>query len=340
MEKAIRNGTGNISTRLVLIDGNSLLHRAYHALPKTLTSPDGTVTNAVFGFTRMLFKLIKDLEPTHLAVAFDRPEPTFRHEEYTAYKEHRPEVDDELKEQIPLAHEVVRGLGIPVYEVAGYEADDVIGTISANVVAGLPAGEAGLVPASAEGRPQGSQLHRSNNLEILIVSGDRDLLQLVDGPIKAYMPKRGLSNPIIYNREQVEEKYGFAPEKIVDYKALKGDSSDNIPGVKGIGKKTATALLKEYNSLEDIFENLGEVKKSVAKKLAEEAEQAALSKTLAKIVTDVPMQFDLDDAVFEIDTEEAETVLEPLGFKSLIKELNGIVNGEEGEGDGGQLALM
>lgn len=306
--------------RIVLIDGNSLLHRAYHALPRDLTSPDGTVTNAVFGFTRMFFKLIKDLEPTHVAVAFDRPEPTFRHEEYTAYKEHRPEVDDELKEQIPLAHAVMEGLGIPVYEASGYEADDVIGTVASIV-------------KESEGE---------EGFELIIVSGDRDILQLVGGPVKAYMPGRGLSNPIIFDKEQVEERYGFEPKKIVDYKALKGDSSDNIPGVKGIGKKTATALLQEYDSLEDIFQHLGEIKAPVSKKLAEEAEQAALSKTLAKIVTDVPLQFSLHDAVFDIDLEEAEAVLKPLGFKSLIKELNGMVNGEYGdnEGNDGQLSLM
>jgi DNA polymerase-1 len=311
--------------RILLVDGNSLLHRAYHALPKTLTSPDGTITNAVFGFTRMLFKLIKDLEPTHLVVAFDRPEPTFRHEEYTAYKEHRPEVDDELKEQIPLTHNVLEGFGVPVYEVAGYEADDVIGTIAASV---------------AGSEIINDKIRSPKDIEIVIVSGDRDLLQLVGGPVRAYMPKKGLSDPTVYDREKVEEAYGFVPEKIVDYKALKGDSSDNIPGVKGIGKKTATALLQQYDSLEDIFQNLSDIKPPVSRKLAEEAEQAALSKTLAKIVTDVPIQFDLEDAVFEIDLAEAKKVLEPLGFKSLIKELNGMVDGGDVENADGQLVLM
>src|SRR3989344_5599255 len=209
--------------RLVLIDGNAVLHRAYHALPP-LTAPDGSIVNAVYGFASILFKLHHDLAPTHLAVAFDRPKPTFRKKLFADYQAKRPEMDKELVGQIEKVHELVRAFGIPIYEVDGYEADDVLGTIA-----------------------------KQTKEEVIIVTGDRDLLQLVNDRVKTYMPIKGLSEAKLYGVVEARERLGVNPTQISDFKALAGDASDNYPGVAGIGPKTAVELLSQFRTVEEIY---------------------------------------------------------------------------------------
>ena len=298
--------------RLVLIDGNAILHRAYHALPP-LTSPDGTIVNAVYGFVSMLIKLFQELRPTHMAVAFDRAAPTFRKTLYKEYQASRPKMEDALVGQIGYVHDVAAAFGIPNFELDGYEADDVIGTI----------------------------VHKELPMdEMIIVTGDKDLLQLVDDVrcIRAYMPTKGLSEGKLFGEKEVVEKMGVPPKQIPDLKALMGDSSDNYPGVAGIGPKTAVGLITSYGSIEKLYDEVKGKKQSLKKKgkagegetlfigarekLLNGQEMARMSKDLATIRTDVPIAFTTDSArVASLDTPEARAKLEELHFPSLIKRL-------------------
>ncbi|MCX6791418.1 MAG: hypothetical protein NT149_00040 [Candidatus Gottesmanbacteria bacterium] len=275
--------------RLVLIDGNAILHRAYHALPP-LTAPDGSVVNAVYGFGTMLLRLIGDLKPTHVAVAFDRPKPTFRKKLFEGYQAKRPKMDEELVDQIPKVHALVSGFGIPIFEKDGFEADDVIGTIAKH--------------AKKDGIDQ-----------IIIVTGDRDMLQLVeDEKILVYMPTKGLSEAKLYREKDVFERMGVSPKLIPDYKALAGDSSDNYPGVPGIGPKTAVLLLTKYKSLEKILKT---------KELtSSEKENAHMSHDLATIRTNVPLSGALVP-LGSLNRPEAVKELTTLGFRSLLKRIIG-----------------
>lgn len=283
--------------RLVLIDGNAIIHRAYHALPKTLTTKKGELTNAVYGFTNMLLRIIKDLEPSHIAVCFDRKEPTFRHKEFEDYQAHRPEMDEGLSEQFGKTKDVVKTFKIPIYEKAGYEADDVIGTLA------------------KKGKREFE--------EIDIVTGDRDILQLVDEKIKVYLPQRGLSNAKLYGKRSVQEKLGVTPKQIVDYKGLVGDPSDNYKGVPGIGPKTAEKLLKEYKSFPNIYKNLSKIDKRIREKLTKYQKDAELSYKLAKIITDIK-DIDIDSqemAKWHIGNAETVALFEKYGFKTLTKRI-------------------
>jgi DNA polymerase-1 len=208
--------------RFIIIDGHALIHRAWHALPP-LTAKDGTVVSGAYGFTMILLKAIKELEPTHLAVTFDLAGPTFRHEEYEDYKGTREEKPDELYEQIPITEEIMDAMDIPVYTAEGVEADDVIGT---------------LVTRVSEEHP---------DIESIIVTGDKDTLQLVNDSISVYTLRKGMTDTVLYDTEGVIEKMGIRPDQMVDYKALRGDPSDNIPGVRGVGDKTAVTLLTDTN---------------------------------------------------------------------------------------------
>ncbi len=199
--------------RIVLIDGNSLVYRAFYALPDTMRTTSGITTNAIYGFTTMLLKVLDD-KPDFVAISFDRPEPTFRHKEYKAYKATRQKAPPTLYEQIPYVKEVAKAFDIPIYEIAGFEADDVIGTLA------------------KEAEKQG--------YNVTILSGDLDPLQLVNDKIKVLTTRKGISDTFLYGEKEVEERYGFRPEQLIDYKALKGDTSDNIPGVPKVGEKTAT----------------------------------------------------------------------------------------------------
>lgn len=275
--------------RLILIDGNAILHRAYHALPP-LTAPDGSVVNAVYGFGTMLLRLIGDLKPTHVAVAFDRPKPTFRKELFAGYQAKRPKMDEELADQIPKVHALVSGFGIPIFEKDGFEADDIIGTLAKH--------------AKKDGIDQ-----------VVIVTGDRDMLQLVeDEKILVWMPTKGLSEAKLYGEKEVGERMGVVPNKIPDFKALAGDPSDNYPGVPGIGPKTAVALLTKYKSLEKILKT---------KELTpSEKESAHMSHDLATIRTNVPLEGSLAP-LGSLNRPEAIRELTTLGFRTILKRITG-----------------
>ncbi len=281
--------------RLVLIDGNAILHRAYHAIPR-LTAPDGSVVNAVYGFAAMLFKIFQNLQPTHMAVAFDRAAPTFRKELFKGYQSKRPKMDDDLVSQIDRVHKLVEAFGIPIFEKDGFEADDVIGTL-ANHAKGID--------------------------QVIIVTGDRDILQLVvDEKILVYMPTKGLSEGKIYSEKDVVERMGVTPKQIPDFKGLAGDASDNYPGVEGIGPKTAVGLLTEYKTFQGVYKNLAKVKETVALKLKAGEENGKLSYELATIRTDVPIDKGLTQTA-NFDSPQARAFLESLHFHSLLKRLNG-----------------
>lgn len=294
--------------RFVIIDGNAIIHRVYHAIPP-LTTKDGTIVNAVFGFTSMLLKVMDELKPTHLAVSFDVAGGTFRDELYEDYKATRVKADQDLYDQIPLVYDVVNAFNIPIYTKEGYEADDVIGTIVKKV--------------------------KEKGVDSVIVTGDMDMLQLVDdGDVQVYELRRGLSDIVMFDDKKVIEKYGFGPERVVDYKALRGDSSDNIPGVRGIGEKTAKALIEKVGSVEEIYKALkqsssnirDEFKPGVIKKLEEGKEDAKMSKELATIHTGVTkLNFKLSDAVLhEFDHKEVKDLLHAFEFFSLVKRVPGM----------------
>ena len=283
-------------SKLVIFDGNAIMHRAYHALPPLKTKKDEPI-NAVYGLVSMLLKVIQDLEPTHVVFAFDRPEPTFRKKILEEYQAHRPEMDKDLGSQFEKAYETLKAFGIPIYSKAGYEADDVIGTMA----------------------------NRAEASEILIVTGDRDMLQLVNEKVKLYMPGRSLSDAVEYNAKKATEKMGVPPKQVVDLKALTGDQSDNYKGVPGIGPKTAIKLLEEYGDLENIYKvaEAGHASKHSprTKKLLEEYKESAFqSQDLARIRIDVDIEFDLSAAgKFKADSPEVLMLFEEYGFRTLTR---------------------
>lgn len=283
--------------RLVIIDGNAILHRAFHALPP-LTAPNGTVVNAVYGFTSMLLRLISDLSPTHIAVAFDRPAPTFRKSLYEKYQIKRPKMDEGLAAQIPIVHSVVKQMKLPVFEQDGFEADDMIGSIC--------------------------QTFGKTMDQIIVVTGDRDLLQLVSDRVRLYMPTKGLSEAKLYGEKETEERMGVEPKQIPDFKALAGDSSDNYPGVPGVGPKTATSLLHQYVSVEKLYASLqsANVPSALKEKLIKNKDLAFLSKELATIKKDIPIEVSIpriDPAQFT--NSQVLDTFTSLGFHSLIKRM-------------------
>ena len=215
---------------LLLFDGNALVHRAYHALPPLSVSQTGEPTGAVYGFTRMVLKTINDFKPDYWAIAFDRPVPTFRHIEFEDYKAQRPETPEELRRQFGRVRQIVDALNIPVFELDGYEADDLLGTIS--------------LQAASQG------------IDTIIVTGDNDMLQVISPQVKVLFPQRSFGDITLYDTDAVRQKYGIAPERIPDFKGLKGDPSDNIPGVSGVGEKTATRLIQDFGSIEGIYQHI------------------------------------------------------------------------------------
>lgn len=287
--------------KLILVDGNAILHRAFHALPP-LNNKEGQMTNAVFGFFSMLFKIITDLRPEYLAVCFDRPKPTFRQELYVGYHAQRPKMDENLVPQVGLVHEGLEKAGIKIFEIDGYEADDLIGTLSYQAV------------------------KIEKNAHVIIVSGDRDMLQLVNHRVNVLAPIVGITKMILFDSEKVEEKYGLKPLQIIDYKALVGDPSDNYPGVSGVGPKTASELLRKYETFENLYKHLSELPERLSVRLAEDAEQAALCHKLATIVTDAPVSLKLTEIdMAKFKKEELVKFFEKMNFKSLINRLsNGV----------------
>jgi len=286
--------------RLVLLDAHALIHRAYHALPP-LTTSAGEPVNAVYGFASMFFKVLEDLKPDFVVAAFDKKTPTFRHAGFKGYKAQRPPLPDDLISQIPLVHKLIEVLGVLHFEVDGYEADDIIGTLSDRVIKEDP------------------QID-----EILIVTGDRDTLQLVGPKVKVYTTRAKLSDTVTIDEKAVWDKYGIKPKQMVCYKALVGDPSDNIPGVCGIGEKTAAKLLQQFGSLDRIYDNLNHIEDKTREKLINFKDDAFLSYKLAEIVRDVPLNFKLEEAKIQnFDKEKTVRFLESLGFKSLIRRLLG-----------------
>jgi DNA polymerase-1 len=298
---------------LVLIDGHSLAFRAFHAIPLSLTSPSGELTNAVFGFTSMLLNVLREQEPEYVVVAFDVGK-TFRHEMYDAYKGHRERMPDELRDQVERIKEVVNTLNIPVFTAEGYEADDVLATLARQ--------------AAGQG------------VNSLIVTGDRDILQVVDEHIRVLTSGRQFSDIIIYDPAAVEAKYGLRPDQLVDLKALVGDKSDNIPGVRGIGEKGATDLLQKYGTLDAVYEHLDEVKPDRTRNaLSEGRESAELSHRLGQITTAVPVQLDLAACrTRDYDRARVVALFQDLAFRSLVEKLPGTE--QRGGGAEEQLALF
>lgn len=247
--------------RLIIVDGNAVIHRAYHAIPP-LTTKDGHMVNAVYGFATMLLKVLADFKPDYLAVTFDMAGGTFRDELFKEYKAKRVKADQELYDQIPLIHDLVAAFGIQIFEQTGFEADDIIGTIVALV-------------------------KEDKNLETIIVSGDMDLFQLVEENVKVCTFKKGLSEFGLMDPAAVLEKYGFGPKQVVDYKGLRGDTSDNIPGVPGIGEVTATNLIKKFGSLDNLYKEIKignpGLSPSVYAKLVAGEESARMSYEVATI---------------------------------------------------------
>lgn len=284
--------------KLVLIDGNAILHRAYHALPPSLTTPDGQPVNAVYGFFSMFIKILEDQKPKHIIVCFDRAKPTFRQELFAGYHENRPQMADDLVSQVIIIHDVLEKMGVEIFEVDGYEADDLIGTLSYQAVKG------------------------DDPMEVIIVTGDRDMLQLVNGHVKVLMPILGITNMTLMDEKAVEAKYGVKPSQFIDYKALTGDASDNYPGVAGIGPKTASALLREFGTFDALYRQLDKVSAKIAGLLATDAEQAAMAKKLATILTDAPITLDRKKCeTSKFNIQAAKEAFEKLGIKSLQKRL-------------------
>jgi len=308
-----------VMKKLMLVDGHAVFHRAYHALPP-LTTSKGELVNAVFGFTSMLLRAIADIKPDYIAVTFDTAEPTFRHQEYTAYKAQRVSAPDELHEQLPRAKQVVEALNIPIFELAGYEADDIIATIV----------------------DQGSKIKDlGKELEIIIVTGDRDTLQLVQPGVKVYSPGKSFSDVVYYDQKIVEEKYGLEPNQLVELKALAGDPSDNIPGVRGIGGVGATKLIQQFGTIEQIYKNLNQVPEKTRKLLGADAEAAVMSKKLATLDYNAPIKLELNKCVLaDYDKEAALKLFEELEFKSLIPKLPGFGGKAPKEQPEGQVGLF
>ena len=313
-KKKSEENKGEKPLRVVLLDSHAILHRAYHALPD-FSNSKGEPTGALYGLMLMLFKIAETLKPDYIIAARDLPGATHRHELFEAYKATRIKAEDELVAQLEVAPKVFEAFGIPVYQQPGFEADDVVGTIV-------------------------RELSTRRDLETIIATGDMDTLQLVGPRVRVFTLRKGLSDTVIYDEDAVRERYGFGPERVVDYKALRGDPSDNIPGIKGIGEKTATELIKEFGSLDDIYkaleqdpENFGKrVKPRVVELLKTGKSDAAFSKTLATIHPNVPISFELPKRQWHL-SEHAPTIMEAcdaLEFKSL-KERVRTAHGKTGE---------
>ncbi len=285
--------------KFLIIDGNALVHRAYHALPP-LSTKEGKLVNAVYGFTSVLIKILKDLGPAYAAVAFDTAAPTFRHKEFKEYKAQRVKKPQEFYDQFPLVKEVLEAFGIPALEKEGYEADDIIATVCRK------------------------NEEADKNIENIILTGDLDTLQLVGGKTKVLSFKKGISETILYDEAKIKEVFGLEPGQMIDYKALRGDPSDNIPGVKGVGEVTAKDLLRKFGSIKGIYRNLskGEIRDKMREILEKSKETAEHSKRLVTLVKDAPVDFKMENAKLQkYDTEKLSSVFGKLEFHSLLKRI-------------------
>ena len=289
--------------RLIIIDGNSIINRAFYALPD-MTNSEGLHTNAVYGFTRMLFKIIDDYKPTHISVAFDMKAPTFRHKEFSEYKAGRKKMPNELGQQLQPLKELLDTFNIHRMEMAGFEADDLIGTVAKKA--------------------------ENDDFKVYIVTGDKDAIQLASNKTTTLITKKGVGEVEEYNYDSVVERYEMTPTQFIDLKGLMGDKSDNIPGVPGIGEKTGIKLIKEFSSIENLIENTNQLKGSVKKKIEENKDQAVFSKKLATIITDVPIEISLDELSYgDYDKNAVIEEFKKFGFNTLIKQVLAMDGGNE-----------
>ena len=287
---------------LIIIDGNSIINRAFYALPD-MSNSDGLKTNAIFGFVRMMFKIIEDYQPTHMSVAFDKKAPTFRHKQYADYKAGRKKMPDELGQQLEPLKELLDKFNINRLELAGYEADDIIGTVA--------------------------KLGEENNFKVYIVTGDKDAIQLASHKTTTLITKKGVGEVEEYNYDSVVERYEMTPTQFIDLKGLMGDKSDNIPGVPGVGEKTGIKLLKQYSTIENLIEHTDELKGSIKKKIEENKELALMSKELATIITNVPLDIKLEDLEYgDYNKDDVIEKFKEFGFTSLISKLLEMDGGE------------
>ena len=291
--------------KLVLIDGNSIMNRAFYGImgSKALTTKDGKYTNAIYGFLAILFKLLEDEKPDYIAVSFDLKAPTQRHKMYEGYKANRKGMPNELAEQMPIIKDVLRAMNIDIVEKEGYEGDDIIGTLS--------------------------RYGEEKGLEVIILSGDRDTFQLATDNIKIHIPrtKAGKTETEIFDRNKVKEVYGIEPKQLIEVKGLQGDTSDNIPGVPGIGEKTALSLIKKYENIDNLYKKLesGEtdLKGKQKEKIEENKDLAYLSRTLGEINTHVPIEDTLEELkVEDWDKQEVLKIFKELNFKRYIDRFN------------------
>ncbi|MEO5635395.1 MAG: 5'-3' exonuclease H3TH domain-containing protein, partial [Candidatus Paceibacterota bacterium] len=292
---------------LVLLDAHAIIHRAYHALPEFMSS-QGEPTGALYGLSTMLMKIVSDLKPDYIVACYDLPQKTFRHEAYDAYKAGRAKTDDALIVQLKKSRQIFEAFNIPIYDAPGFEADDVLGTIA-------------------------EKYKKDKNLNIIIASGDMDTMQLVYGKkVQVYTLKKGINDTILYDEGKVLERYLFLPKLLPDYKGLRGDPSDNIIGIKGIGEKTATTLITTFGTIEDIYKKIKKDEGAFSKVgisprmielLKENEEEAIFSKTLAKIRTDAPINFNLPEKSFweSADLKKIEQMFADFEFRSLFSRL-------------------
>jgi DNA polymerase-1 len=291
--------------RLIIIDCNSVIHRAFHALPP-LTTKKGELVGAVYGFLLVFFKAIKEFQPDFVAATFDLPGPTFRHEKFKEYKATRPKTAEGICEQLPRVKEILKAFNVAIFEKSGFEADDVIATIEEET---------------------------GGKTENIILSGDSDTLQLVDRDTRAYILRKGVKDTVLYDEKMISEKYqGLTPDQLVDFKALKGDPTDNIPGVRGVGEKTAINLLLKFGSLENLYkeiekksEKAGNISLKTKELLTNHKNDAFLSKALVHLERKVPLDFNLDKCQWQsFDREKARQILEKFEFHSLVNRLSSV----------------
>ncbi|NQV93308.1 hypothetical protein HQ403_02310, partial [Candidatus Kaiserbacteria bacterium] len=308
--------------KLVLLDAHAILHRAYHALPD-FSSNTGEPTGALYGLTAMLMKIIQELNPDYVVACYDLPEPTFRHDVYKEYKGGRAKTDDELIAQMNRSRDIFKAFNIPIYEKPGYEADDILGTIV-------------------------EQTKDMKDIDVVIASGDMDTLQLVNKKkVQVYTLKKGINDTILYDEKGVIERFGFKPTLLPDYKGLRGDPSDNIIGIPGIGEKTGSTLIQEFGSIEDIYKKLKKnhaffekagIKPRIIGLLEDNEEEALFSKMLALIRRDVPITFTLSENGWResIDVVKARALFEELSFRTLANRFDTLFK-TKNTGDSGSL---
>ncbi|MFH1401366.1 MAG: 5'-3' exonuclease H3TH domain-containing protein [Parcubacteria group bacterium] len=289
--------------KLIIFDSNAVIHRAYHALPP-LTTKDGKLVGAVYGFLLVFLRVIKEFDPDFMVATFDTKKPTFRQEAFKEYKAKRPPTPDGIIQQIPTIREILTKFNVPIFEKDGFEADDIISTIALLV-----------------------EEENYSDIEVIILTGDSDMLQLISDQTKVYLLRRGVKDIILYDKKLFQEKFlGLVPEQILDLKSLKGDASDNVPGVQGIGEKTATDLILEFGSLENLFKTLDrspeteEIKERVRENLIKCRQQAFFAKKIIALEKHAPIDFSLEKCRWKQYSKEAvREILERLEFHSLIK---------------------